>query len=181
MWEIAGWLLGHMNVARARYFISTDNHRCRERVGVYSATAHLHDAIAIRADVVNFGLGRNPPACEVLLMQIRFNDRLIEDSPCRLQWTELGNYSGISIVGHHLINVCGVEEDIKPTLRVYSEKGERGYHRFTDPGIYKFYLQTLCNGSSTGTATLVVSFDNNDWQNLYIVNCYSRPKYVRVS
>jgi hypothetical protein len=173
--NLVSYLLGLINPFKPRFFISAASNRCRERVQRINRGT---DLLMIRANVENFGWNQREPApCEIHLTRICRNDWPIEKDVSRLRWTDVDSYDGIRIIRNGLIDVCSVDRSDKPVLVVESEKGKKGYGIYRDAGVYRFDLVTVCKGSSQGQATVTVSFDGINWENVHIVSVRSRAKW----
>lgn len=174
--DIINWL-GYLDVfRRPRFVFSSAHDDCREKV----VAPNGDPVYAIRLDVKRFWWGkRESKPCEVILIKLEHQRRVILEDETRLRWKDsTDDKYRRTIKTNQLINLCGIHNPLKPSLHIWSEKGDAGYSYDNGAGIYRFHIATVCEGSARAEGVVSVSYDpSQDWQNIYIIAVKQRAKW----
>ena len=100
-------------------------------------------ATYVRAWVYNV---RGFPArnCKVFLESVWLGNRLIDSERTQLAWSDLSQYVFEEMPAGfrygHYINIC-FSDSVDPSLKITSQKHDRGYHRYEEHGVFTFELR----------------------------------------
>lgn len=139
---------------------------------VHSSPGATGRAKYVRAWVHNlFGFpARN---CQVFVERISFNGNIVESERSPLHWTDLDETFELPLIRHgyrngHYIDICATDS-VDPRFQVISQKWFKGYHRYSQSGVYEIEMtaeaSTPC---SFGHLLMTVRHDAEDWKNLRI-------------
>jgi hypothetical protein len=68
----------------------------------------------------------------------------------------------------HYIDVCA-SDSLDSRLQLFTEKGKKGYHRFSEKGNYKIEIKAeSSNACRVGRMLLIVGYDG-EWKNTHVI------------
>lgn len=165
------WLL------RPRFSVSRIGDRCRERVDWEQGGR----CMALRLKVNNHGRTR-ARECEVRVTEIMRDRRVLDRESSRLQWVDRDGFEPITIlrgdVGATYVNICGVDEATR-ALVVFSEKLQKGYHRFSEPGEYVISFEIHAASPSLAHHGQITVKHEGDWERAQIVKLENTERWAR--
>jgi hypothetical protein len=122
--------------------------------------------------------------CRVFVERIWLNGRLVESERFPLHWSDRdgvyelpGEMPWLYRNGAY-VDVCS-SDSIHPIFQVISRKWTKGYHRFTDSGVYKLELTAESDRPCwRGHFALTVSCDPQKWDSLKVVSAKECPRFM---
>jgi hypothetical protein len=162
---------------RPRLAVSIDGTRCREQVAWMDAGNNpITPAIFLRLLIGNHGCARATD-CNVVVTKILIEDQVLDSEPSKLAWTDrpLGTLYDPAIVmrgdfGRCYVDLCSID-GMSRDLQIMSAKREKGYHRFTAPGLYALEFQVNAAPPIVNHRGRVrFRYDREPWGELHLVD-----------
>ena len=126
----------------------------------------------IRAWVYN-SFGFPAHSCQVFVDRVSHYSNLVERERSPLHWTDVDDCylwpeMRKGYENGHYIDICQADS-VLGRLQIISQKAKKGYHLFSDAGLYKIELTAEATKPCRfGSCTLMVDFDPAHWENLKV-------------
>ena len=113
--------------------------------------------------------------CRVYVENVWLDKRPIEAERSLLHWTDLDGMYELSDMSRgyrngHYVDVCA-SDSIDHRLQLISQKALKGYHRFSESGVYRCELSAEAEKPChTAHFVMNIHYDNRDWSGLRVIS-----------
>jgi hypothetical protein len=170
LWGLQAWI-------RPRFHLSVAENRCVEAVTVAWPSGDRGEATAFRVYVSAFGLTSKMAKCRVLLQKVERDGVTLVDQSSPLNWTDTDSFEPTTVDEGRLADLVVIHEHAS-ALEVQSERGRKGYDKFSENGLYTFHVAAIGEWASEGRARIRIRLVANE---ALLEPPWIRNKWIRLS